>query len=286
MRTAAQFQNMPWQSMRRMRTSPMRTSALRTSPLRTGGMPTSPMGTGQGSDSAGAWFRTLGEFQRSFSQQFAEHRGTREAASRVPWATHRDSVETRTVVLPERGPTQVLEVAGPAGAPTLVLLHGGLSSAVKHWGPSMSLIGRSYRAVAIDLRGHGRTSAQDVVALLDELSVDRAVAVGYSMGTEVAEILRHEHPDRLEGVVLCAATAVEAVKAAGPDAAGVPVAVLVTGRDRLISPARQLDMARALPDATVHTVDAGHFVCVNKPAVFVPVLEDACRSVLERGDRA
>ena len=262
MRTAAPFQYMPLQSMRRMRTSPM-------------------------PDSAGAWFRTFGEFQRSFSQQFADYRGTRKAASRMPWATQRDSVDTRTIVLPDRGPTQVLEVAGPPGAPTLVLLHGGLSTAVKNWGPSMPLIGRSYRALAIDLRGHGRTSAQDVIALLDELSIDRVVAVGYSMGTEVAEILRQHNPERLNGVVLCAATAADAVKPAGSDAAArIPVAVVVTGRDRLISPERQLNMARAIPNATVHTIDAGHFTCVNQPEEFAPVLEDACRSVLERGDRA
>jgi pimeloyl-ACP methyl ester carboxylesterase/DNA-binding PadR family transcriptional regulator len=262
----APFPQMPWQSMRRMRMSPM---------------PMTPV-----SESAGAWFRTLGEFQRSFSQQFADHRGTRGTASRMPWAPQGDAVETRTVVLPERGPTEVLEVAGPPGAPTLILLHGGLSTAAKHWSRSMPLIGRNYRALAIDLRGYGRTSAEDVVTLLDQLAIDRAVAVGYSMGTEVAEILRQHYPHRLDGVVLCAATAVDAVQAARPDLANVPVAVVVTGRDRLISPERQRDMAQSIPDATLHILDAGHFVCVNQPAKFVPVLEEACRSVLDRESRA
>jgi pimeloyl-ACP methyl ester carboxylesterase/DNA-binding PadR family transcriptional regulator len=264
MRTAP-FPPMPWQNMRRIRTSPM---------------PMSPM-----SDSAGAWFRTLGEFQRSFSQQVAGHRGTRRVVSRMAWANQGGVVDIRTVVLPDRGSTDVLEVAGPLGAPTLVLLHGGLSTAAKHWTASMPLIGRSFRALAIDLRGYGRTSAQDVVALLDQLSIDRAVAVGYSMGTEVAEMLRQHYPHRLDGVVLCAATAVDAIKAARTDSSRVPVAVIVTGRDRLISPERQREMAQSIPDATVHTLDAGHFVCVNQPERFVPVLEDACRSVLQRSTR-
>jgi pimeloyl-ACP methyl ester carboxylesterase len=40
--------------------------------------------------------------------------------------------------------------------------------------------------------------------VLTELGVERAVAVGYSMGSPVAQVFWHRHPQRCAGVVLCA----------------------------------------------------------------------------------
>lgn len=62
----------------------------------------------------------------------------------------------------------------------------------------------------------------------------------------------------------------------------VPVAVVVTTRDHLISTSRQIKLAQAIPGATVHPVAAGHAACVVGARRFVPVLLEALRSVAER----
>jgi pimeloyl-ACP methyl ester carboxylesterase len=59
----------------------------------------------------------------------------------------------------------------------------------------------------------------------------------------------------------------------------VPTAVVVTTRDRIVPASRQLKLARAIPGASVHEVDAGHAVCVTAPQAFTPALLQACWSV-------
>jgi 3-oxoadipate enol-lactonase len=69
--------------------------------------------------------------------------------------------------------------------------------------------------VTLDHRGHGAgirsprvfrlaDCADDAVALLDVLGLDRVVVAGYSMGGAVAQLLARRHPDRVEGIVLAA----------------------------------------------------------------------------------
>ncbi|MBV8985427.1 MAG: alpha/beta fold hydrolase [Acidimicrobiia bacterium] len=62
----------------------------------------------------------------------------------------------------------------------------------------------------------------------------------------------------------------------------VPTAVVVTTRDRFISPTRQIKLANAIPGATIHPVHAGHAACVLAYRRFVPGLVDACNSVAGR----
>jgi len=126
------------------------------------------------------------------------------------------SVTERRVELPGRGTTFVREIAGPAGAPALVLLHGLGATAGLNWGTSFEALGKKYRVVAIDHRGHGRgiqirrdlfrlsDCADDVVALADVLGLDHFIPVGYSMGGPIAQLTWHRHRDRVRGLVLCA----------------------------------------------------------------------------------
>ncbi len=65
----------------------------------------------------------------------------------------------------------------------------------------------------------------------------------------------------------------------------VPAAVVVTARDRIVSASRQMKLARAIPGASVHEVDADHAVCVTAPQVFSQVLLQACWSVEARCTR-
>ncbi len=119
------------------------------------------------------------------------------------------------VDLPGRGTTFVRSLPGPAGAPTLVLLHGWTASADLNWFTCFRPLAKHYRVVALDHRGHGRgirsrktfrldDCADDAVALCDVLGIDRFIPVGYSMGGPVAELVWKRHRQRVQGLVLCA----------------------------------------------------------------------------------
>jgi len=121
----------------------------------------------------------------------------------------------RSVSLPGRGEIFVRESAGPANAPTLLLLHGLGATGLLNWRPVFEPLGRSYRVLVVDHRGHGRgmrirapfrlaDCADDVAALTDSLGIDRFFAVGYSMGGPIAQLLWQRHRQHVEGMVLCA----------------------------------------------------------------------------------
>lgn len=121
----------------------------------------------------------------------------------------------RPVLLPGRGTTFVREVDGPPGAPTLLLLHGWTVTADLNWFAAYEALGERFRVVALDHRGHGRgirswrpfrleDCADDTAALADELGIERLVAVGYSMGGPVAQLLWQRHRRLVAGLVLCA----------------------------------------------------------------------------------
>jgi 3-oxoadipate enol-lactonase len=109
----------------------------------------------------------------------------------------------------------VRELTGPPGAPVVVLLHGWMATADLNWFTSYRALGHHFRVLAVDHRGHGRglrsarpfrleRCADDVAALLDVLEIDKAIAVGYSMGGPIAQLLWKLHPEKVEGLVLCA----------------------------------------------------------------------------------
>src|SRR5674536_247917 len=91
-----------------------------------------------------------------------------------------------------------------AGEP-IVLVHGFASTKEVNWvnpGWVATLTGAGRRAIALDNRGHGASSklydptayhsammAEDVRALLDHLSIERADVMGYSMGARIAAFL-------------------------------------------------------------------------------------------------
>lgn len=121
----------------------------------------------------------------------------------------------RLVDVGSRGEMFVREVAGPPGAPAVLLLHGWTSTADITWYGVFGLLGEHFRVVAPDLRGHGlgpragrKASLDDVVEDVAELTrtlgIGPVAVVGYSLGGAVAQRLGREHEDLVAGVVLCA----------------------------------------------------------------------------------
>lgn len=104
------------------------------------------------------------------------------------------------------------------GAPVIVLLHGWMFSADVTWFACYEQLASVGRVIAPDHRGHGRglrpsepfrlaDVADDVAALLRHLDVGPVVAVGYSMGGTIAQLLWQRHPDVVGGLVLAATSA-------------------------------------------------------------------------------
>jgi pimeloyl-ACP methyl ester carboxylesterase len=104
------------------------------------------------------------------------------------------------------------------GAPSVLLVHGaGASSAI--WMMAMARVARASHVVAIDLPGHGPSPLPEggaaalsleayrdaVGALAGTLCLGPSVLVGHSMGALVALEAALAWPDKVRGLVLCAA---------------------------------------------------------------------------------
>lgn len=121
----------------------------------------------------------------------------------------------RTVDLPCRGCTYVVDSGPVAGAPTFMLLHGLACTGLMMWYPALKMMREFGRVVVFDQRWHGQgistprflleDCADDVAALADALGVEKFVPVGYSMGSAVAQLVWRRHAQRLDGLVLGAA---------------------------------------------------------------------------------
>lgn len=81
------------------------------------------------------------------------------------------------------------------------------------WVEQEKALSSQFRVVTIDLRGHGESdaplwhytldqAADDVIGLLDYLSIRQAIFVGLSMGGYVLFALYRKHADRVKGLVL------------------------------------------------------------------------------------
>lgn len=97
------------------------------------------------------------------------------------------------------------------GSP-LVLLHG-LGSSTRDWEQQIDAFARQHRVIALDLRGHGRSSkppgpyslaqmAGDVAALLRALEITPAHIAGISMGGMVALQLALDAPASVASLIL------------------------------------------------------------------------------------
>ncbi|WNG32548.1 alpha/beta hydrolase [Archangium violaceum] len=101
---------------------------------------------------------------------------------------------------------------GRQNGPVLVLLHGYTDSYLS-FDRVLPLLPRRFHVYALDQRGHGDSSrpeccysqsdfASDVTAFLDAQGIQRAVLVGHSMGSFIAQQVALEHPERVEALVL------------------------------------------------------------------------------------
>ena len=108
---------------------------------------------------------------------------------------------------------------GPAQGPALVMVHGGLANSNYFGNVIPYLTAAGYHVVAVDSRGHGRStrSAQpysyelmesDVVGMMDALHIARADYVGWSDGGIIGIVMALHDPHRLHHAFLFGANTV------------------------------------------------------------------------------
>jgi len=104
------------------------------------------------------------------------------------------------------------EIAALGDGPT-VIFGTSLGADRSMWQPQLDALHGTWTAVTFDLRGHGRSAvsaktptiddfADDVIAIADELELDRFVYCGLSIGGAIGQSLAARHGERMEVLVL------------------------------------------------------------------------------------
>ena len=98
-----------------------------------------------------------------------------------------------------------------SGSPALLFVHGWCCDET-YWEPQVRHFAERHRVVSIDLAGHGESGTdrknwsvnafgEDVAAVVKELSLDRVILVGHSMGGPVIVEAARLMPERVIGLV-------------------------------------------------------------------------------------
>jgi pimeloyl-ACP methyl ester carboxylesterase len=283
--------------------------------------------------------------------------------AQFPPVPPRELPPARTVVVPGRGEFFLRDsdpdASGEERRPVVLLLHGWLVDSDLNWQVSYEPLREAgYRVLAIDHRGHGRglrplvpfrlaDCAADAAAVVRTLGLGPVIAVGYSMGGAIAQLLARDHRDVVSGIVLSGTCqhwqdpetrrawrwmgAVGVALGLAPrrvfgdglrrvgipdDEAGawvlselqrnsagdmaeagrelgrfdsrpwlvsieVPAAMVLTGRDRSVSPAKQRELAAAIR-AAVFEVPLDHLELAFRPDLFNPALLSAIEATSSR----
>lgn len=107
-----------------------------------------------------------------------------------------------------------LNVEMTGSGPPLLLLHG-FTGSLKTWSSFLPVFTKQYRVITLDILGHGKSSAptdpkrytiekaaDDIIALLDRLHIDKTHVLGYSMGGRLALMFACTYPERVRSLIL------------------------------------------------------------------------------------
>ena len=136
----------------------------------------------------------------------------------TPWTSSAQKPEPeggQQAVSGAAGAIYVDDGGGKDGLP-VVFLHSFAGDS-SHWASQLDHLRHHRRALAIDLRGHGKSAAprdddysidamvKDLEAVVDKLQIPRFVLVGHSLGGAVAIHYSGQHRNRVAGLVMVGA---------------------------------------------------------------------------------
>ena len=95
---------------------------------------------------------------------------------------------------------------------SILCLHG-ITANCRSWDMVASSLAPDFNVMAMDLRGRGLSDkpdtgyslefhSQDIIALLDDLSLNQVVLMGHSLGAFIALGFAAEHPDKVDKLIL------------------------------------------------------------------------------------
>lgn len=162
-----------------------------------------------------------------------------------------------------------------AGSQTLLLVHGFTCDS-HDWSWQLPRLVECFRVIAVDLRGHGRSSAPpsgysakdlaaDLAALLGQIGAGPVIAVGHSLGGVVVSALAVERPDLVTAVVCVdpayliedrASASTEAVVAGlrGPESSSVVQRLIASFDTPARSPALRVWQMRRAAGVPMHVL--------------------------------
>ena len=111
------------------------------------------------------------------------------------------------------GPADIRINCAGTGEP--VLLIAGLGGRATFWNAQVAALATQYRVITHDHRGVGGSTesriiltpenmADDVIALMDALDIERAMIIGHSTGGSISQFLALRHRDRVVRLVMSA----------------------------------------------------------------------------------
>jgi esterase len=100
---------------------------------------------------------------------------------------------------------------GQAQGPTLIIMHG-IFGMLDNWHYVSGLLSQHLRVVSFDARNHGKSfhhpqmgfdaMADDLIALMDHLNLDKAIVLGHSMGGKTAMYAALKFPERFQALLV------------------------------------------------------------------------------------
>ena len=104
-------------------------------------------------------------------------------------------------------------LTGAEGAPVIALIHGLGMDRHSTWGAIVPVLAEKYRVLSYDLCGHGQTAiptdkpsltvlSEQLISLMDELGIEQAALVGFSLGGMINRRCAMDHPGRVSALAI------------------------------------------------------------------------------------
>ena len=112
-----------------------------------------------------------------------------------------------------KGDGVTINIAEWEGQGTPILCVHGITANCRCWDVLAAVLAPTHRVIAMDLRGRGQSDkpetgyaidihVRDIICLLDDLNIPKAVVMGHSLGAFIGLALSAGHPDRVERLIL------------------------------------------------------------------------------------